>query len=160
MSNHIKYKKRIHLKDFEYKGYYRYFVTICISDKKTIFTNKSVVANVVKFLNDLSRNFNFLVWAYCFMPDHLHLLLEGTSDDSNLKKFISMFKQKTGFWYQQKFGIRLWQINYYEHVLRKEEDIKEVASYIFANPVRKGLVENYKDYPFLGSFEFDVKLQP
>ena len=50
----------------------------------------------------------------------------------------------------------LWQINYYEHVLRKAEDTKGVAYYIFNNPVRKGLVEDFKDYAFLGSFEFDV----
>ena len=58
--------------------------------------------------------------------------------------------------FRQQAGLPLWQINYYEHVLRKEEDTKGVARYIFSNPMRKGLVEDFKDYTFLGSFEFDV----
>ncbi|UJS17719.1 MAG: hypothetical protein L3J17_01345 [Candidatus Jettenia sp.] len=52
--------------------------------------------------------------------------------------------------------MRLWQINYYEHILRSDEDTRSVAYYIFNNPVRKGLVTDFKQYRFLGSFEFDI----
>ncbi len=31
-----------------------------------------------------------------------------------------------------------------------------VVHYIFSNPMRKGLVDNFEKYPFLGSFELDV----
>ena len=34
---------------------------------------------------------------YCFMPDHLHILAEGRDQGSDLKKFISVFKQRTSF---------------------------------------------------------------
>ncbi len=51
----------------------------------------------------------------------------------------------------------VWQINYYEHVLRKSEDTIVVARYIFHNPVRKGLVDDYRDYKYLGSFVINVK---
>ncbi len=45
---------------------------------------------------------------------------------------------------------KLWQKSFYDHVIRKEEDLNSIAGYIFNNPVRKELVENYEDYPFLG----------
>lgn len=90
------------------------------------------------------------------MPDHLHLLIEGVDSDSDMKKFISSYKQRTGFYYKKETGLRLWQINYYEHVLRREEETTTVAGYIFANPVRKGIVEDFAQYEFLGSFEFDI----
>jgi putative transposase len=157
MQEEIQFKKRIHLKDFDYTGYYRYFITICTLEKQAIFVNKSVVDPIIDFLKRLSNDYNFIVWAYCFMPDHLHLLLEGTDSSSNLKKFIAMFKQKTAFWYKQNYRARLWQINYYEHVLRRKEDTKEIAYYIFTNPVRAKLVDDYRDYPYSGSFEFDFK---
>jgi len=32
--------------------------------------------------------------------------------------------------------------------LRKDEDLLKVAEYIVYNPVRKGLVEDWRDYPF------------
>jgi hypothetical protein len=46
---------------------------------------------------------------------------------------------------------RRWQKGYYEHVLRDDEDSKEVAFYIIANPVRAGLARSPDEYPFSGS---------
>lgn len=90
------------------------------------------------------------------MPDHLHLLIQGERDDSDMRRFISSYKQQSDFYYKKKTVSSLWQINYYEHILGKEEDTKGIAYYIFANPVRKGLVNDFKEYKFLGSFAFDI----
>jgi REP element-mobilizing transposase RayT len=91
------------------------------------------------------------------MPNHLHLLIEGQTDYANMKNFVSVFKQKSGYYYRRQFRKRLWQINYYEHILRKEEVTEKVMNYIFNNPVRKGIVDEWNKYPFLGSFALDVK---
>ncbi len=40
----------------------------------------------------------FDVIAYCFMPDHLHLLVEGKSDRSDGKPFIARAKQYSGYY--------------------------------------------------------------
>jgi len=149
-------KKRIRLKNFNYLGTYRYSITICTYNKKKIFTDKELVSWLVKSLEEKAKLLNFKVWAWCLMPDHLHLLVEGSNSDSNLKKFISSYKQQTSFEFKKKMNQRLWQINFYDHVLRTEEDTIAVANYIFNNPVRAGLANNYKDYYQLGSFEFDV----
>jgi REP element-mobilizing transposase RayT len=42
---------------------------------------------------------------------------------------------------------KLWQPAFFDHALRKEENIQQVARYIVANPLRAGLVENIEDYP-------------
>ena len=151
-----RFKKRIRLKGFDYKGCYRYFITICTNNKETLFVNSSLIASIIDTLLDKSKTFGFKIWAYCFMPDHLHLLVEGIELESDMKKFISSFKQSTGFNYKKQSGQQLWQANYYEHVLRKEEDTHRIVDYIFANPVRKAMVEDYRFYGLLGSFEFDV----
>ena len=44
---------------------------------------------------------------------------------------------------------------YYEHVLRDDEATLAVAQYILENPTRKGLVECFTDYPYLGSLRLD-----
>lgn len=153
----IIYKKRTRLKKFDYKGLYRYFITICTFNKEQIFKdNPSMVTWLVDILRKQSRTFRFKIWAYCFMPDHLHLLLEGGDVNSDLKKFISSYKQLSSFYYKKRVGKQLWQINYYDHVLRREEDNMNVAYYIFNNPVRKGIVDDFKQYKFIGSFEFDM----
>ncbi len=154
--NNIKLKKRIRLRDFDYEGYYRYFVTICTYNKNSIFTQKDLTDSILEDLKKISQKRNFSIWAYCFMPDHLHLLVEGKKDNSDFKKFISEFKQTSGFNYSKRFKDKLWQINYYEHILRREEDTKKVAHYIFDNPVRKSLVKDFKEYCFQGSFVFEL----
>ena len=87
------------------------------------------------------------------MPDHVHLLLEG-AQESDLPRFIQDFKQRTAFEYRRTLGQFLWQKSYYDHILRKEEDVRDVARYIIGNPVRAGLVATAKDYPYIGSFEW------
>jgi len=124
--------------------------------------------------------FGFRVWVFCFMPDHLHILLEGEHSDSDLKKFVSAYKQQTGYYYSkyvaessaQPNGNRspgrspvaqgfsparkLWQPSYYDHMLRRDEDTLAIARYILENPVRKELARDFLEYPFSGSFEIDI----
>jgi REP element-mobilizing transposase RayT len=39
------------------------------------------------------------------MPDHLHLLVEGTHEDSDLKAFVARAKQYSGFYFRQQTRI-------------------------------------------------------
>jgi REP element-mobilizing transposase RayT len=83
------------------------------------------------------------------MPDHLHLLVSG-QDNSSLTDFVRHFKQLSGHQYKREYGAQLWQISYYDHVLRKEEDLLALARYIWDNPVRAGLVQDRSEYAFSG----------
>ncbi len=49
-----------------------------------------------------------------------------------------------------KLGVR-WRKDYYDHVIRTREDIASQVRYILDNPVRKGLVSSWQEYPFKGS---------
>ncbi len=149
------YPKRPRLKDFPYKGSYAYFVTISTGKKSSYFKEPEAVSLITAILREDANRYKFLVYAYCFMPDHLHLLLVGGAD-SHLGRFIKVFKHRSGFQFKQRYGINLWQPSYYDHVLRKEESLKDVARYIFENPVRAGLVKNFRNYPFLGSMVYGI----
>ncbi len=87
------------------------------------------------------------------MPDHLHILVAG-GEKSSLTKLVKRFKQTSSYHYMGGGRSRLWQRSYYDHVLRCEEDVVEVARYIWENPIRKGLVETVRDYPFSGPVDF------
>ena len=89
---------------------------------------------------------------YCFMPDHVHLLVEGVHSESNLQRFVRNWKQRTAFWFKREKRAALWQRGYYEHILRSDESVEQKARYVLENPVRAGLVEHPGDYPWLGSF--------
>jgi putative transposase len=99
----------------------------------------------------------FAILAYCFMPDHVHLLLEGLREDSDARKFIIKAKQCSAHAYASRFGKRLWQPFGYEHVLRDDESAMGIARYIVENPVRAGLAKSVLDYPFAGSQLLELK---
>lgn len=151
----MKIKSSPRLKSFDYYGGYAYFLTICTYHKKIYFDKDDIVEFVLKILKEEADKLKFELFAYCFMPDHIHLLLLG-SENSSLKDFMRIFKQKSSFYFKKKYGEKLWHLSYYDRILRKEDSLRDVAIYIFNNPVRKGLVENFKDYKFLGSFVFNV----
>jgi len=69
-----------------------------------------------------------------------------------------MFRQRSGHRYRRQFGSRIWQEGYYDRVLREEDDTLEIARYIAANPVRAGLCQDAREYPYLGSscYSLDV----
>ena len=98
-----------------------------------------------------AMRFEFAVLAYCLMPDHVHLLMEGRSERSDLRRFIKRAKQSSGQSYAAAASGSLWQDSYHDHVVRPEEDLSGIARYIIENPVRAGLVKSPLDYPFVGS---------
>ncbi len=88
------------------------------------------------------------------MPDHVHLLVEGEREDSDLKRFIRGAKQYSGFYLSRRRREMLWQRFGHERVLRDEEATRTVARYVIANPVRSGLVTVPEDYEFWGSLVY------
>ncbi len=143
-------KRPPRLASFNYVGPYRYFVTLCTPSKRPVFAGNFDYAAAVEILSRVAGRFGFDVLVYCFMPDHLHLLLEGT-ENTDLKEFMRVFKQMTSYHCNNESGA-LWQRSYYDRILRRDEDSVTVARYILNNPVRRGLVEVVMGYPFSGSF--------
>jgi REP element-mobilizing transposase RayT len=89
------------------------------------------------------------IHAYCVMPDHFHVLV-GLPEGGSLQKFVRLFKQLSGYHLKQVIGDFAWQTSYYDHVLRNEETIHDVAIYIWQNPVEEGLAATWEEYPFSG----------
>ena len=140
-----------HLKTFDYRGLHRYFLTFCTHGRVARFVDADRVALVLSQVSRAAAKHQFALIVYCFMPDHLHLLAEGQTDDADCRKFIARAKHYAGFRYAQTYREVLWQRYGFEHVLRDDELTLTVARYILANPVRAGLVDNPQDYPFAGS---------
>jgi REP element-mobilizing transposase RayT len=93
----------------------------------------------------------YVVIAYCFMPDHLHVLVEGDVESDGLARFVAMAKQRTSLGVRGALCGRLWQPGHFDRALRSEDNVYDVAKYIIQNPVRGGLVRTVFDYPYWGS---------
>jgi putative transposase len=143
---------------FSYVGFHRYSVRLGTANRVRAFLTAAIVDPVLSQLRQCVSVEQFALIAYCFMPDHVHVLVEGVSEGSHLPRLVACWKQQTGYWYGRKGGSSLWQSGYYDHVLRDDEATVAVARYILENPVRAGLAEAIDRYPFSGSDAYPVAL--
>ena len=143
-------KKHRFERDF-YRGEMTGAFTLCLSGKVEMFTEPHIVDLFKDILASVTIKSGCIVPIYCFMPDHQHLIVKGTAKDSDLWKFVVNYKQKTGFWMSNNRPGTKWQKDFYDHVIRKDEAIATQVRYVLDNPVRKGLVSSWQEYPFKGS---------
>jgi REP element-mobilizing transposase RayT len=89
------------------------------------------------------------------MPDHVHMIITPLKDDKGnsygLAEIMNGIKgasaHSTNVALNRKG--RVWQSESFDHILRSEESIHSKVQYICENPIRKGLVSNIEDYPWL-----------
>ena len=103
------------------------------------FYNARTLINALRISDFLGRT---RTCCFVVMPDHLHWLFV-LGDSSDLPKAVHAVKSIS----TRRIGRGLWQKGFHDHAIRHEEDIKQVARYVVANPLRAGLVDSLRDYP-------------
>jgi putative transposase len=134
------------LASHNYVGPALYFLTFCTYERAKALSDHEVAARTLEQFRRTAAIEQFAILAYCLMPDHVHLLVEGIAATSDLKRFAKMAKQRSGGVHRRRYGARLWQEGYFDRVLRDGDDPAAVARYIIDNPARAGL----RDYPHVG----------
>jgi REP element-mobilizing transposase RayT len=146
----IKEKRHRLAKEF-YRGSTWVALTLCIKNRVELFKIPEIVDTFVHILEEGATKFDCIIPVYCFMPDHQHMIITGRNDGVDLLKAIISYKQKTGFWMSKNKVRASWQKDFFDHIIRKEEKLSTHIKYILDNPVRKGLVSDWEDYPFKGA---------
>jgi len=75
------------------------------------------------------------------MPDHCHALLSFPGD-REVAQTIRDWKR----WTARELRVE-WQMDFFEHRLRREESSSQKWEYILQNPVRAGLVDQAEEWP-------------
>jgi putative transposase len=135
----------------EYVGRHQFTLTICTFGRALHFTRADTVQLVIGQILRTAVDEEFEVLTYCFMPDHVHLVVTGLSEASDLQRFVHRAKQKSGFAFARAVGERLWQESYFDRTIRSEESLPDIVKYIIENPLRAGLVATLQEYPHWGS---------
>jgi REP element-mobilizing transposase RayT len=125
-------------------GYPRYFLTICVQDRRPVLANEIVHQRLCVFLRGSSKRYGWWVTRYVLMPDHLHLLVSTSPASTDLGAWVKALK---AFVAQREFR---WQAGFFDHVIRHDESETEKWEYIRQNPARAGLVARVEDWPFAG----------
>ncbi len=113
---------------------------------------------VAKLVVDALRHFDgarYHLHAWCVMPNHVHVIfsvLPARTPALRLSSIIQSWKSFTA-----KEANRLlartgsfWQREYYDHLVRDDEDFVRCIEYTINNPVKAGLCERWEDWPASG----------
>ena len=98
-----------------------------------------MLVNILKTSDALNKTSTL---ALVIMPNHIHWLLQLNQKQS-LSKLVHGIKSISA----RTAGKPIWQAGYYDHAIRQDEDMVNIARYIIANPIRAGLVKRVGDYP-------------
>ncbi len=121
--------KNVRLKDYDYRTNGYYFVTIVTAGRlwRLEGTTKDLVQ---KQLQSLSSEQGVSIDFGVVMPNHLHFILVLSDSLLPLGEVVRRFKARTSL----AAGKRLWQPNYYEHVIRSDRALLKIREYIQQNP--------------------------
>ena len=133
----------------DYVGKRQYFLTFVTKARCPRFVDAAVVDCCASQILRAATKTGFAILISCYMPDHLHLIVEGTSDESDLQTFVKLAKQFSGYYVKQQHGFALWEPGYHDRFIRRADDLSSRIEYVRMNPVRAGLVAKPEDYPFL-----------
>lgn len=143
-------RKPMRLKNFDYSLDGAYFITICSKDRKQIFSKvikstDNVGANIVRLLpigKIVEENINNIeavypcvkIINYIIMPNHIHMILSIDTNGQTMfaptvARVIKQFKGVVS----KQVGFPVWQRNFYDHIIRNENDLEEKMNYIFFN---------------------------
>jgi putative transposase len=129
-----------------YVGRQRYFFTFCTAHRRAHFNEPTFVETALDRILRCAATLDMAILAYSFMPDHLHLLVEGCTDTSDALQFVHQAKQHTGYAFSCASGTRVWQPSFHDSILTDEDATFAVERYILENPARAGLAESRQMY--------------
>lgn len=139
----------------KYVGQIMVVFTVAIQDRQPLFQDLEVVQEFTQTLADCCDENSCEIPIYCFMPDHLHLIVRGRLEYSNTKAVVDRFIFRAGFWLRTEGFRERFQSDYHDQIISGEEDWRHHAQLIALNPVRAGLAEDLFDYPHTGCIGMD-----
>ncbi|MFH2055850.1 MAG: transposase [bacterium] len=123
-----------------------YFLTSVTINRRPILLDRE--SQLLESLTIACSRFRTNLKAWVILPDHVHLVVE--SDLDRLPLFMKGFKRGFGMTYRQECGVtsgRVWQLRYWDHAIRNQEDLNRHLDYIHYNPVKHGFANSASDYP-------------
>ena len=164
-------RKQLRLKSFDYSQNGYYYITVCTYNREKILSDVRrggvllrPLGNIVEAeLIALSKRYGIEIAPYVIMPDHIHMIISINRNNAEraeqspaptmiaptIGDIICSFKSLTTKIANKNDntpGRKIWQRNYYEHIIRDQDDYETKAEYILNNPYNIGIY-NEDIYP-------------
>jgi len=123
-------------------------------NRQIIFEDSEDQERFLDTLKKYREQCGYKVYAYCFMGNHVHLLLKEGNED-----LAHSFKRIAGsyvYWYNQKYDRcgHLFQDRFRSEAITNDGHYLTVLRYIHQNPVKAGLCKKVQDYAYSSIGEY------
>lgn len=127
-----------------------YLVTTVTDARRPLFSEMWAARLVINAMRYHAGQGHIEPLAYVLMPDHMHWLFV-LQEPLSLSKLMASVKGYSAKQINRRLaecdGKTVWQPGYHDHAVRQDEDLRSMARYVIANPIRAGLVKDIGDYP-------------
>jgi putative transposase len=124
------------------------FVTLCTHRRRSLLANDEASTLIVRSWEEADY---WRVGRYVIMPNHIHLFCAPSSNPIQpLKKWISYWRNLATKGWPNRDQIPIWQREFWDRQLRRQESYAAKWDYVKNNAVRHGLVAKAQDWPYQG----------
>jgi putative transposase len=126
-----------------------FFVTTKTSMARRLLQSERNAMLLIEVLRSNVAAGRFQLDDFVIMPDHLHLLMT-LPGDVTIEKAMQFIKGGFSYRLKRDFGYQgeVWQRGFSEVRITDEQSFLQYRAYIVENPVRAGLVNSAKEYPY------------
>jgi len=152
-------RKSIRLQEYDYSQTGAYFVTACVKDREYLFghiNNEIMILNeygkiALSCWNDWPNHYSHIrLDAFQIMPNHVHgivFIVVGAglkpaptpTKRHGLPEIVRAFKTFSARHINESRrtpGEPIWQRNYYDRVIRDEDELNRIREYVIYNPLK------------------------
>jgi putative transposase len=116
--------------------------------RQTVFAVVEDYTRYLEWLTQYAGQYKLEIWAYCLMPNHVHIVGVPGADDSLASVFRTVHMQYSQYYNRKTQNVgHLWQGRFYSCAL-DEAHVHAAVRYVEMNPVRAGIVASAEDYPW------------
>lgn len=131
------------------------FLTLTLRDRKQDYLTRHI-DDFRHAIRHARQRAPFDIIALCVLPEHLHLIMQLPPHDADFSHRVRLIKShfsrevanKRGLLKNERGEYAIWQRRFWEHTVRNSADLQRCVDYVHFNPVKHGLVQAVKDWPY------------
>ena len=120
------------------------------NNKQAVFKDDEDFRKFIDILKKYKEKYLFKLYHYVLMNNHVHLVMETTEAGGNLAQIMKGINLSYAQHYKKKYKYtgHFWQDRFKSIIISKDEYLLACGSYVELNPVRAGLANEPKEYPW------------
>jgi len=128
--------------------HYPHHVTQRGNRRQTVFFHESDYTRYLSLMAKFCAHAGTRVWAYCLMPNHVHLIMVPNKTDGLRAALSEAHRRYTRYInFREQWRGHLWQERFYSFVM-DEPHLVSAMRYVERNPVNAGLCRDPWDWPW------------